>query len=89
MHRTCTSLPNLENDFADMRAAFGDGREAVLAREITKLFETVLDGTLASIADEVAADLSATPVSADELQLIHKVIGQTASMDWCGRTFYG
>ncbi len=41
---------------ADMRAAFGDAREAVLAREITKLFETVLDGTLASIAESVGAD---------------------------------
>jgi 16S rRNA (cytidine1402-2'-O)-methyltransferase len=39
-----------------MRAAFGGDREAVLAREISKLFETVLDGTLASIAETVAAD---------------------------------
>lgn len=50
------SSHRIEECLADMRAAFGDGREAVLAREITKLFETVLDGTLASVADKVAAD---------------------------------
>ncbi len=50
------SAHRIEECLADMRAAFGDAREAVLAREITKLFETVLDGTLASIADAVAAD---------------------------------
>jgi len=50
------SAHRIEECLADMRAAFGDAREAVLAREITKLFETVLDGTLASIADRVAAD---------------------------------
>ncbi|MBP6534524.1 MAG: 16S rRNA (cytidine(1402)-2'-O)-methyltransferase [Arenimonas sp.] len=50
------SSHRIEECLADMRAAFGDGREAVLAREISKLFETVLDGTLASIAGTVAAD---------------------------------
>lgn len=50
------SAHRIEECLADMRAAFGDAREAVLAREITKLFETVLDGTLASIAGSVAAD---------------------------------
>ena len=50
------SAHRIEECLADMRAAFDDAREAVLAREITKLFETVLDGTLASIADAVGAD---------------------------------
>ncbi len=50
------SAHRIEECLADMRAAFGDAREAVLAREITKLFETVLDGTLASIAGAVGAD---------------------------------
>ena len=50
------SAHRIEECLADMRAAFGDAREAVLAREITKRFETVLDGTLASIADAVGAD---------------------------------
>jgi len=39
-----------------MRAVFGDGREAVLARELTKLFETVLDEPLAQLAERVAND---------------------------------
>ena len=41
---------------ADLRAAFGDERPAVIARELTKLFETVLDGTLAQLHAQVEAD---------------------------------
>ncbi|MBD9369483.1 16S rRNA (cytidine(1402)-2'-O)-methyltransferase [Xanthomonas sp. XNM01] len=48
-HRIAESL-------ADLRAAFGDARPAVLARELTKLFETVLDGTLAQLHAQVEAD---------------------------------
>ena len=48
-HRIAESL-------ADMRGAFGDDRPAVLARELTKLFETVLDGTLADLQAKVDAD---------------------------------
>lgn len=48
-HRIVESL-------ADMRGAFGDQRPAVLARELTKLFETVLDGTLADLQARVEAD---------------------------------
>ena len=40
----------------DMRIAFGAQRPAVLARELTKLFETVLDGTLEALCERVAAD---------------------------------
>ena len=40
----------------DMAAVFGPERPAVLARELTKLFETVLDGTLAELVARVAAD---------------------------------
>ena len=50
------SSHRIEDCLADMRTAFGDTREAVLAREITKLYETVIDGTLHSIADAVASD---------------------------------
>ena len=50
------SSHRIEDCLADMRTAFGDTREAVLAREITKLYETVIDGTLHNIADAVAAD---------------------------------
>jgi len=41
---------------ADLAAEFGGAREAVVARELTKQFETVLDGTLAELAARVAAD---------------------------------
>ncbi len=41
---------------ADMKREFGADRGAVLARELTKLFETVLAGTLTEIAAHVAAD---------------------------------
>ena len=40
----------------DCIEAFGEGRPAVLARELTKLFETVLDGSLADLGAKVAAD---------------------------------
>ena len=39
-----------------MAAAFGDERPAVVARELTKLFETVLDGSLAQLRAAVEAD---------------------------------
>jgi 16S rRNA (cytidine1402-2'-O)-methyltransferase len=48
-HRVAESL-------ADMRAAFGDEREAVLARELTKMFETVIGEPLAQLAERVAND---------------------------------
>jgi len=48
-HRVAESL-------ADMRDAFGAGREAVLARELTKMFETVLGEPLAELAARVVAD---------------------------------
>jgi len=41
---------------ADLAAEFGTGRRAVVARELTKLFETVLDGTLADLSARVSAD---------------------------------
>jgi len=40
----------------DLVAAFGGERRAVVARELTKLFETVLDGTLAELAARILAD---------------------------------
>jgi 16S rRNA (cytidine1402-2'-O)-methyltransferase len=48
-HRVAESL-------ADMRDIFGGQREAVLARELTKLFETVLGEPLVELAARVAAD---------------------------------
>jgi 16S rRNA (cytidine1402-2'-O)-methyltransferase len=40
----------------DMAAAFGGGREAVVARELTKRFETILSGSLADLAGRVDGD---------------------------------
>ena len=48
-HRVAESL-------ADMRDVFGGDREAVLARELTKLFETVIREPLDDLAARVAAD---------------------------------
>ena len=48
-HRVAESL-------ADMRDVFGGVREAVLARELTKLFETVIGEPLEDLALRVAAD---------------------------------
>ena len=41
---------------ADMRDVFGGDREGVLARELTKLFETVLGEPLTALAERVAND---------------------------------
>jgi 16S rRNA (cytidine1402-2'-O)-methyltransferase len=46
----------IEETLEDMAAAFGPGRGAVLARELTKLFETVLDGPLDRLLAQVRAD---------------------------------
>ncbi|MGE8280290.1 MAG: 16S rRNA (cytidine(1402)-2'-O)-methyltransferase [Stenotrophomonas sp.] len=48
-HRIAESL-------ADMALAFGAERPAVIARELTKLFETVLDGSLSQLLAKVQAD---------------------------------
>ncbi len=50
------SAHRIAETLADAAAAFGAGRHAVLARELTKLFETVLDGTLAQLQAQVEAD---------------------------------
>jgi 16S rRNA (cytidine1402-2'-O)-methyltransferase len=48
-HRIVASLQ-------DLAVALGDARQATLARELTKAFETVLSGTLASLRDRVEAE---------------------------------
>jgi len=50
------SSHRIEESLLDFVATFGEEREAVLARELTKLFETVLGDTLGNIAEKVAAD---------------------------------
>ena len=52
-HRIVASL-------AAMTAAFGADREAVVARELTKRFETIYRGTLAELWARVAADADAS-----------------------------
>ena len=50
------SSHRIEEMLGDARGAFGDARAAVIARELTKLFETVLDGDLATLHARVIAD---------------------------------
>ena len=50
------SSHRIEEMLADCAALFGAGRRAVIARELTKRFETVLDGTLAALHARLAAD---------------------------------
>jgi 16S rRNA (cytidine1402-2'-O)-methyltransferase len=50
------SSHRIEESLADMCAVFGQARPAVLARELTKLFETVLDGSLDDLHAQVSAD---------------------------------
>lgn len=50
------SAHRIEESLVDFVAAFGPDRHAVLARELTKLFETVLDGGLATLLANVQAD---------------------------------
>src|SRR5690606_41563706 len=50
------SSHRIEAMLADAAAAFGDDRRAVLARELTKLFETVRDGSLAQLRQRLEDD---------------------------------
>jgi len=50
------SSHRIDESLADCAAVLGGERRGVLARELTKVFETVLDGTLAELAARVAAD---------------------------------
>lgn len=50
------SSHRIDDALADFVTLFGEERRAVLARELTKLFETVLDGTLAELLARVRTD---------------------------------
>ncbi|GAB3378843.1 16S rRNA (cytidine(1402)-2'-O)-methyltransferase [Lysobacter fragariae] len=50
------SAHRIDEALADMAVVFGDSRRAAIARELTKLFETVLDGTLQELHARVLAD---------------------------------
>ena len=69
-----------------MLAVFGEAREVVLARELTKNFETVINGSLARLLEVVTNDTDqqkgemvlvvagAEDVKEDEAQLRHIMI---------------
>ena len=50
------SAHRIEESLVDFVAMFGAGREAVLGRELTKLFETVIGDSLESILQRVRSD---------------------------------
>jgi 16S rRNA (cytidine1402-2'-O)-methyltransferase len=50
------SAHRIEESLADLVTAFGPDRRAVLGRELTKLFETVLDGPLPDLLAQVQGD---------------------------------
>jgi 16S rRNA (cytidine1402-2'-O)-methyltransferase len=50
------SAHRIEESLQDLRDVFGAQRHAVVARELTKRFETVLDGPLDALAQRVATD---------------------------------
>jgi 16S rRNA (cytidine1402-2'-O)-methyltransferase len=50
------SSHRIEESLVDLAAVFGGEREAVLARELTKLFETILGETLAAVLEKVRSD---------------------------------
>jgi len=50
------SAHRIEEALADMAAVFGGARRAVVARELTKLFETVLDGPLSALHGRVSTE---------------------------------
>lgn len=50
------SSHRIDESLVDLVAIFGTDREAVIARELTKLFETVLGDTLGSLLEKVQAD---------------------------------
>lgn len=52
------SSHRIEDSLSDAAAVFGPERPAVLARELTKLFETVLDGSLAQLQERVRGDVN-------------------------------
>ncbi|MDH3636951.1 MAG: 16S rRNA (cytidine(1402)-2'-O)-methyltransferase [Gammaproteobacteria bacterium] len=50
------SVHRIQDTLADLAEVFGTEREAVLARELTKEFETVLRGTLGALVDRLSRD---------------------------------
>jgi 16S rRNA (cytidine1402-2'-O)-methyltransferase len=76
----------IEETLADAVAAFGPDRPAALARELTKLFETVLDGTIAALHARVVAD--ADQRKGEFVLLIHGVADEAEAKLAEGRRLY-
>ena len=76
----------IEETLADAVAAFGADRPAAVARELTKLFETVLDGTLAELHARVAAD--ADQRKGEFVLLVQGVADEEATKIAEGRRIY-
>lgn len=51
------AVHRLPDTLAALRAAFGDGRRAALARELTKTHEQIATGTLAELAERVGTNI--------------------------------
>lgn len=81
------SAHRIDESLADMAAAFGPDRRAVLARELTKLFETVLDGGLSELLARVQADPNQRK---GEFVLVVEGVGDEAESQLIeGRRLYG
>ncbi|KIQ97447.1 16S rRNA (cytidine(1402)-2'-O)-methyltransferase [Lysobacter sp. A03] len=81
------SAHRIEESLTDMAAAFGPDRRAVLARELTKLFETVLDGGLAELLARVQADPNQR--KGEFVLVVEGVADESESQLIEGRRLYG
>ncbi|QOW19072.1 16S rRNA (cytidine(1402)-2'-O)-methyltransferase [Lysobacter ciconiae] len=81
------SAHRIEESLGDMAAAFGPDRRAVLARELTKLFETVLDGGLAELLARVQADPNQR--KGEFVLVVEGVVDEAESQLIEGRRLYG
>lgn len=74
------SSHRIRDTLADLAAVFGPEREAVVARELTKRFETLLGDTLGAIAQRM--DQDAQQLRGELVILVHGAIGEAdASVD--------
>jgi 16S rRNA (cytidine1402-2'-O)-methyltransferase len=80
------SAHRLTGTLDDLCATFGAERPAVLARELTKLFETVLDGTLGALRATVAAE--AEQRKGEFVLLVHGAGDDAQAKAAAGRRLY-